>query len=99
MYRRSTPKSSPAALHAPSTFVEDMLAPNLGRQPAFDEEVVAILDPNLAVRTDYADQPLRQNAVQRRNEVVGLNPHIQKSPQHIQHIVRVNCSENKVSGE
>ena len=51
------------------------------------------------MRADHAHQPLRQNAVQRGDEVVRLDAHVQEAAQHVQHVVGVNRGEHQVAGE
>jgi hypothetical protein len=36
---------------------------------------------------------------QRRDKVVRLNPHIQEAPQHIHHIVRMDCRKHQMPGQ
>ena len=40
--------------------------------------------------TDGADQPLGHDAVQRRDEVIGLDPHVHEPADHIKGIVGVH---------
>ena len=48
---------------------------------------------------DHPHQPLRQNAIQRRNEIVGLDAHVQEAADHVDHVVGVDGSENQVAGQ
>src|SRR3954454_20524375 len=57
------------------------------------------MNRGLAVRADKSDQPLRKDAVESRDEVVRLDTHVEKSSEHVEHVVRVYGGENKVSGE
>src|ERR1019366_269838 len=60
---------------------------------------VGIMDLFLAELADHSHQPLRQNAVQRRNEVVGLDSHVEEAAQHVYHVVGVDGGEHQVSGQ
>ena len=51
------------------------------------------------MRTDDAHQALRQNAIERGDEIVGLDAHVQEAAQHVQHIVGVNGGEHQVACE
>src|SRR6202158_3886484 len=48
---------------------------------------------------DDPDQPLRQNAVQRRHKVVRLDAHVQEAPQYVHHVIGVDGGEHEVPGE
>src|SRR6185369_4178198 len=48
---------------------------------------------------DQTDQPLRQNAVQRRNKVVRLDSHIQEPADHIHDVVGVDSGKDEVTGK
>ena len=53
----------------------------------------------LAISTQHANQALRQNAIERRDEVVRLDTHVQKPPNHVDHVVRVNSGKYEVAGQ
>ena len=72
---------------------------------AFDDWVAAerekfavMLYRFVAVFADGADKPLRKNAVQRGDEVVGLHAHVQESSDHVDYVVGVDGGKHKVSG-
>src|SRR5712692_9332847 len=87
------------ALDAALTLIERYLSPGLGVEPARFEHLGWVMDGCAAGITDQPDQPLRQNAVQRRYEVVGLDAHVQEAAQHVHDVVGVNSGENQVTGE
>src|SRR5579884_3960957 len=49
--------------------------------------------------TDDSNQPLRENAVQSGHKVVWLDAHVQESAQHVQYVIGVDRSKDKVSGK
>src|SRR5208283_3630264 len=42
-------------------------------------------------------QPLRQNAIQRRDKVVRLDAHVQEAPEHVHHVIGVDGGEHEVA--
>ena len=53
----------------------------------------------VAVFADGADEPLRKDAVQRGDEVVRLDAHVQEASKHVDYVVGVDGGEDEVSGE
>ncbi len=53
----------------------------------------------LAVLADPPHQPLRQHAVERRDELVGLDAHVQEPAEHVDDVVGVDGREHQVAGE
>ena len=52
-----------------------------------------------AIYADHPHEPLRQDAIESRDEVVGIDAHVQKTAQHIHNVIRVNGREDKVAGQ
>ena len=48
---------------------------------------------------DVAHQPLRQHAVQRRDELVRLDAHVQEAAEHVDDVVGVDGREHEVAGQ
>ena len=46
-----------------------------------------------------ANQALRHDAIQRRNEIVRLDAHVDEAADHVGHVVGVNRGENQMAGE
>src|ERR1700720_861941 len=53
----------------------------------------------LAVHAYDTDQPLRQNTIQRRDEVVRFNSHVNEAADHVGNVVRMDGGKYEVSGE
>ena len=53
----------------------------------------------LAVQADVPDQPLRQHAVQRRDELIRLDAHVQEPAEHVEDVVGVDRREDQVPGQ
>ena len=53
----------------------------------------------LAVDADVPHQPLRQHAVERRHELVGLDAHVQEAAEHVEDVVGVDGREHEVPGQ
>ena len=52
-----------------------------------------------AVPAQHAHQALSQNAVQRGDEVVGLDPHIDEPANDIKRVIRMHGGENQMPGQ
>ena len=52
-----------------------------------------------AVGAIHPHQPLRQDAVQRRNKTVGINSHVHEATDHIKHIVGMHRGKHQVAGQ
>src|SRR6476646_4730223 len=91
--------SRPGAFDAALAFVEHHVTP-LGRiQAAGLEHVGRVAHGLAAVVADQAHQSLRQDAVERGDEVVGLHAHVQEASDHVHHVVGVYGGEHQVAGE
>src|ERR1039458_7339939 len=97
--RRTSAEACAAALEAAGAFHHRHVAPFIGVEPAFHQHRIRILDFPLAVLADLPYQALRQDAVERRYEIIGLHAHVEKAPQHVQHVVGVYRGEHQVAGE
>src|SRR4051794_36397232 len=51
----------------------------------------------LAVSTEHSNQPLGQNTVERGNEVIRLNTHVQEAADDVDHVVRVDSCKYEVT--
>src|ERR1035438_796248 len=67
--RRASAEPSPAALKTAGPFHHRNVPPFIRVQAAFDQHRVRVLHLVLAVLADHAHQPLRQDAVERRNKI------------------------------
>jgi hypothetical protein len=88
-----------AAFDATCTLAEGEAAPFGGIHAAGDEDFVRVGDGADAVLADGAYQALGQDAVERRDEVVGLDPHVQEAAEDVDHVVGVNGGEDEVARE
>ena len=52
-----------------------------------------------AVIADHAHQALRQDAVQRRHKIVGLDAHVQEAADHVDDVIGVDGREHQVAGQ
>ena len=99
MNRRSSAISRPAALDAPRTLLKLKAAPLRRIEPAQHEHLLRVLHGVRAVRADCPHEPLGKNAIERRNKVVSLDTHVQKAPQHIDHVIRVDGRKHQMPGQ
>ena len=53
----------------------------------------------LAGLADHPQQALRENAVERRHEVVDFDLHVEESAEHVDDIVGVHSGEHEVAGQ
>ena len=58
-----------------------------------------IVDRLLAVRADHAHEPLGEDAVQGRDEVVELDLHVEEAAEHVDDVVGVDGREHEVAGQ
>src|SRR5713226_42799 len=58
-----------------------------------------MVDGLSAVSADQAHKALRQDAIESRDKVVRVDPHIQESPKYVDNIIRVNRREDEVACE
>src|ERR1700756_1199442 len=89
----------PPALNAPQTFAKAETAPFGGIHATGNQNFIRIGDGADAVFADRTDEALRQNTVERGDEVVGLDAHIEEATQHVDHVVGVDRGEDEVAGE
>src|SRR5271165_6272250 len=99
MNRRSSAETAASALKATLAFVEREIAPDLQVQSALFQVRIRIQHSGFAMRTDDAHQPLGEDAVQRGNEVIQIDADIQKTSQHVKHVVGVDSGEDQVASE
>src|SRR5580698_9611600 len=96
---RPSPIPSPAALHASRALPEPEAAPLIRLQPAIEQFLVRVSHLSHTELANLTDQPLSQNAIQRRHKVIRLNTHVQEAPQHIDNVVRVNRSKHQMPSQ
>src|SRR5882757_4312264 len=99
MDRRPSPEACAAALDATSAFPEGKVSPLVRIERAQFQYLIVDSHRPAAELTDRTHQSLRQDAVQRGDEVVCLHTHVQEASQHIEHVVRVHGGEDKVAGQ
>src|SRR5580698_4732354 len=99
VYRGSPAESRARALDASRPFIQRNLAPLHRIEAAGFEYIGRVVHFGAARVADQTHQPLRQNAVQRGNEVVRLDAHVQEASNHIDHVVGVDRSEDQVAGQ
>ena len=63
------------------------------------QDFVGVRDVAYTVFADGADQTLGEDAVERGDEVVGFDAHVEEAAEDVDHVVGVNGGEDKVSGE
>src|ERR1017187_9718266 len=97
MDRGTTAVTGTATLDAADPFAETESTPFRRVHAADRENVVGVGDGADAMFADSAHKALRQNTVERGNEVVGFNAHVQEPAQHIDHVVGVYGGENQVA--
>src|ERR1043166_6923075 len=84
---------------AADAHVEGSLAVLRGLEARLDQLVVRGPIGPAADRAEHAYQALRQHAVQRRDEVVRLDPHVQEATDHVNDVVGVDGGEDEVARE
>ena len=89
----------PATLDATDAFAEGDTAPFGRIHAAGDEDFIGIADRADTVFADGADEALGQDAIERGDEVVGFDAHIQEAAEDVDDVVGVDGGENKVAGE
>src|SRR5215475_1441982 len=99
MDRRASAVASLVADFTPGVGVKGVVAELRWRQSRFDQFSVGRLVSSAASRAEQADQPLSENAVEGRNEIIRLDAHIDKAPDHVNDVVGVNGCEDQVAGE
>ncbi len=97
--RRSSAIAGTSAFDAACPFAEVEVPPLGGIQSAVAQKLVVVPNGVDAVFADGTHQPLRQDAVERGDEVVCLDAHVEKASQHVEDVVGVDRGEHQVSGE
>jgi len=78
-----------------ASWIEDPM----NEDPRFARVRIRRMMPAFAVGAQNAHKPLSQHAVQRRNEVIWLDSHIQKAAYNVYHVVGVHRCKHQVTGE
>ena len=86
-----------AAAAAPEA--EDEVAHLRARQARVGEQRVVGLVLHRAVGADLAHQTLRDNTIETRNKIVGIDPHVHETTQHVKNVIRMNSGKNQVAGQ
>src|ERR1700733_6292902 len=86
MNGRTAPEGSAAALDAALTLAEGKVAPLVGIHAPGKKRVCRVGDGVGAVLADGADQALGEDAVERGDEVVDLDTHIDEAAEHVDHV-------------
>src|ERR1700721_5545 len=76
-------ESGAGAPDAALTLIQRALRPNFRVEAARFEHLIRIMHGGAARIADDPPQPLRQNAVQRRDKVIGLDSHVQEAAQSV----------------
>ncbi len=97
--RRPALVAGAAALDAPGAFVETRRGGQRRVHPRLVQHLGGHRRRPLAVRADQPHQPLRQHAVERRDELIRLDAHVQEPAQHVDDVVGVHGREHQVPGE
>ena len=97
--RRAALESRPAALDAARALEEEAAVLERRIHRRLFEHRARDLRRTLAVDADVPHQPLRQDAVERRDELVGLDAHVQEPAEHVEHVVGVDGGEHQVAGQ
>src|SRR6266487_6926130 len=87
------------ALDAALAFPKRDRLPHRRIEAAVDKSFVVVMYFLAAMFADQSDKPLRQDTVQRRDEVVGVDTHVEKTAEHVNHIVGVHSGEHQVPGK
>ena len=91
--------SGAAAFNATCALLKFKSRPLLRIQSAQLQRLAIVLHRPFAIFANHANQALGQDAVQRRNEVIGFDAHVQETSQHVNHVVGVDSREDKVTGQ
>src|SRR3954453_8127698 len=97
--RGATMEAGAVAVDAAGAFPEFRAAELLRIESRLGDEGVRIRDLVAARVADFAHQPLRQDAVERRDEVVEIDLHVQEAAENVDDVVGVNGGEDEVAGE
>ena len=89
-----------AALDAAGALVEREVGVDRRVEPALHQQLRGWRGARtLQCSQMRAHQALRQHAVERRHEVVGLDLHVEEAAEHVDHVVGVDGGEHQVAGE
>src|ERR1700733_3426990 len=99
MNGRTAAEASATALDAALTLAEGKVAPLVGIHAPGKKRVCRVGDGVGAVLADGADQALGEDAVERGDEVVDLDTHIDEAAEHVDHVVGVDGGEDQMAGE
>src|SRR5262249_3084575 len=89
--------ASAGAFEASGAFGQGNIGPLLRLKAGFAHFVGSQLFYLLAVCANHANETLCQDAVERRNKVVGFDAHVDKAADDVGDVVGVNGRENEVS--
>src|SRR5262245_740800 len=78
MNGRSPAKARTVAFQASGTLIEIEVRILAGIQPRIRELLGTMTNRPLAISADHPDEPLSQNTIQGRNEVVRVDTHVEK---------------------
>src|ERR1700704_4943258 len=87
------------ALQTADSFDKFDVAPNCRVKTGSAQYFRGISHFLLAMHAHHADQTLRENAIQCRNEVIGLHSHVDKTADDVGDVVGMHGRKNQVSGE
>src|SRR5271170_6109542 len=84
---------------AAGTFVERNLGPFDGIEAGLFQNFGSVLDLFFAIFADDANQALREDAIQRGDEIVGFDAHVDEAADDVRAVVGVHGGEDQVAGE
>src|SRR5208282_5825543 len=84
---------------APGAFVERNDGPFRGIQAGFFQDFGRVLDLFFAIFANHADQALREDAIQRGDEIVRFDAHVDEAADHVGAVIGVDRGEDQVAGE
>src|SRR5579871_100701 len=80
-------------------FGERRVHPFFGLEACFANFIGRKFFQLFAIAADNANEALRQNTVQGRDEIVRLDAHVNEAANDVGHVIGVNGGENEVAGE
>src|ERR1051325_2268593 len=84
---------------AADAHIKDAVFLLFGPEARFHQLFIRRAVRSLAHRTEHAYQSLREHAVQAGDEIIRLDAHIEKSPDHVNDVVGVDGREDQVARE
>src|SRR5882724_409846 len=97
---RSTPfETGSRAFDAALTFFKRHRLPHRRIEAAVDKSLAVVMYFFAAMFADQSYEPLRQDAVEGRDEIVRVDTHVEKTAEHVDHIVGVHRGEHQVTGQ